>query len=75
MTELRQRRFGTLDFAKGGWAHYYHLLDGAKTIGSKTVFSATRNGPVTTTYFLGDDKFATARELIAAYEAQKSKAA
>ncbi|MGD0421495.1 MAG: hypothetical protein ABSA68_18250 [Xanthobacteraceae bacterium] len=49
--------------------------DGNKVIGSKTVFSATRNGPVTTTYFLGDDEFATARELIAAYEAQKSKAA
>jgi hypothetical protein len=28
---------------------------------------------VTITYFLGDDKFSTAKELIAAYEAQKSK--
>lgn len=37
------------------------------------MFSETRNGPVTTRYFLGDDEFATAKELIAAYEAQKSK--
>jgi len=30
MSELRQRRVGMLDFAKGGWAHQFHILDGNK---------------------------------------------
>jgi hypothetical protein len=75
MSDLRQRATGFLDFAKGGWAHAYDILDNGRVVGSKSVYCETRNSEPKTTYWLGDRSFATAREFIAAYEASKREAA
>jgi len=72
MSELRQRVKMFLDMAKGGYAHAFDILDGDKVVGAKSIWAATRQSPGKTTYAIGDQTFDTAKDFIAAYEAQKA---
>lgn len=59
----------------GGYLHTYEIFDGDKLIGTKSVRGARKTGTETTTYTLGELKFSTAKEFIAAYEATIERAA
>ena len=72
MSILKQRFAMHLRLAKGGYTYSYHIVDGEKVVGQKITHAETRTSGETTVYFLGDQKFATARELVAAYEAARS---
>jgi hypothetical protein len=79
MSELRQRFVAHMRLARGGFYYVHHILDGEKVVGTKTDYAATRTSPIKTTYALGDlgsgvilaGEFDTAKDFIAAYEAQK----
>lgn len=77
MTELRQRFYLHSRRSKGGFTYVHQILDGEKVIGWKSEGCEARGSAIKTTYSLvgSDQFFSTAKELIAAYEAQKSKAA
>ena len=75
MSDLKQRFTMHLRLAKGGYTYNYHILDGEKVVGQKITHAETRTSGETTRYFLGDQEFATAKEFVAAYEAEKEAAA
>lgn len=64
---------------QGGYLHVYEILDGDKIIGAKTIRGGTKalsKGGTkvrteTKTYTLGDQQFSTAKEFVAAYEANQ----
>ena len=68
---LRQRAIFFGDMAKGGYMQCYEIVDGADVVGTKTVYRESYKHEQTTTYFLGEREFATAREFRDAYEAPK----
>lgn len=74
MTKLRQRMHMMARLSKGGYLHTYHIVDGETVIGYRSVIAKSRNDQPVTTFALGDQQFATAKEFIAAYEAKKAAA-
>ncbi len=70
-----QRMHMMARIAKGGYMHVYEIADGDKVIGTKTIHAPTRSTPATITYALGNERFNTAKEFIAAYEAKLGEAA
>jgi hypothetical protein len=56
---------------RGGYLLEYRILDGQTLVGFKHVFRANRKAPEQIVYRRGEHEFATGRELLAAYQADK----
>jgi hypothetical protein len=72
---LTSRCVAFMDLAKGGWIRIYEIRDGEKIVGKKTMSAQTRGAPQKVVYAIGDERFDTAKDFIAAYKRQQAEAA